>query len=471
MKNPGESGRTTVGQLERTKQLAEKVRALDDSDRKILADEAEVSLKQIGRIGSDKPPEKMRLSTIRRLETALSSLQGSSMQEASSLLPSVRSPDERAEDSAQFWSMILEYAGRGMGAATISKKLAEDHGVLYSSNDISRAVWAGVRARRLQYIPDIEDSLTRTILTKYSWLKDARVVNTLSANDIGRVGAEMLCRILSNLRDTTTARIGFWGGNTPGIAAEYFARLLRQPGTAPAGVDMTFAKTLKKLAFHSLIGNLSGREPRVDPNLFFLPFTDSMIATEFHYLPVPGIVTREDKDLLERFTLYQVAKESTQDLQVLVSSAGHFDCTKTARYFLDEAIGEISGEGRSVKKDHYSNPRERLARAWNETVNQLKAKEDSKQCIGDLMWHWVSDEGLIERNLPLEIMTSLNLKQVGNLVKKNHGAVLLMIGPCSGCKLSKSRLLRVILERMPDCVTHLVCDHRSATKMLQGRSD
>jgi len=265
-------------------------------------------------------------------------------------------------------------------------------------------------------------------------LEMVKVVSTAVTDDVAAHAALALKDLLhERFKTESEIHIGFAGGRTLRRVAQSFAEVLRDP-------PVEFPK---KFVFHALVAGWNVADPTNDPNAFFANFTgDSRIAVETAFVGLhgPGIVESDCYDMIRGISCTRKAFDERDKIQVLVTSAGRWSCGHSALYNLF---------------DEYC----------KETLGRLKGLE----IVGDMMWCPLGIDGPIDFqkiNAKFRTLVLMEIAELHKFIRKG-GRVLLVLGPCSGCREPKSEILEAILDlgSRQRLATHLVCDSRTARQL------
>jgi DNA-binding transcriptional regulator LsrR (DeoR family) len=263
-------------------------------------------------------------------------------------------------------------------------------------------------------------------------LLDVSVHYVLESADLSVPAAQMLVRLIRQRRKSEV-HIGFAGGYTMCNVARALGMLLRQD---------TGALPETTLVFHSLGGAFDVEQPTTDPNAFFAYLTRDagldVKETRFWGLRAPATVRSEHLPELREWRGIKEAVNAVGALDIVVTSA-------------------------SCWHDKHNMLRKYLAE-FKEPVAVL----DQEGCVGDLLWRPLSEAGPIEADTVVRPMTLLELKDLPAMIGGNKKVqVLLVLGPCGGCRAPKTVVLSAILKMRPLLITHLVVDSRSAAGLFK----
>lgn len=345
------------------------------------------------------------------------------------------------ENQEERLSLVANYFCQGVPPGEIAAKLKKVHNIELNNPGPWKLLNKMAEEGRFRYIPTVNETLRQAIVTKYlhAGLNRVSVFNTLSTNDLAYHSAELLLNILSEHHSTKSeVHIGFAGGGTLLEVARCLGELLRDPRRT--------AYVPRRLVFHSMVAGWNTDEPDKDPNSFSIVLAGDSPSLEveigFVGFHAPGIVPRELYPVLRGLDGIREAYEATKQIDIIVTSAGRWDCGHSALY-----------------------------RLYNKYSAETRDMLTSAGCEGDIMWCPIDAAGPIDMDkigTPLRNLTLMQLSELHEFIHVRGKHVLLTLGLCSSCNKSKARVLQTVLGLSPQqrFVTHLVCDSRSAQHLI-----
>ncbi len=286
----------------------------------------------------------------------------------------------------------------------------------------------------LRYHPPVHLLQTEQIRSHYQRvLRGARVVYTILAKQVATEAAKMLLELVKQypLREKPKqeVHIGFAGGISMRHLASAFAQELLESSD----------KLPERIVFHSMNAGFDPNDSSTDPNAFVSYFVDQdMMRTrcDFVGLRAPAIVQSAELSNLRKLFEIEEAYKGAKDLDIIVTSGAEWD-------------------------DPDNSLRVSLKR-YPETLATL----NEAGCVGDMLWRPLAKDGPIEAETAVRAMTLLELSDLPEFIRKgNH--VMLVLGPCGGCKRPKGKLLHTILNQRRRLLTHLVVDSRTAAELVK----
>lgn len=331
-------------------------------------------------------------------------------------------------------SLVVHYFCSGIEPGKIRETLALDHHVTIGRADAWKILGRAAKSERLRSCPAFEDRLAERIRDTFpdSGLVRIRVIETAVRDDVSIAAAEFLLElILEHHTGKAEVHIGWAGGRSLRRVAKAFADLLHTP---PRGFP-------EEIVFHAMVAGWDVTNPVDDPNSFFGYFAGDDLSlgvkTRFVGLHGPGIVETQHREFVRSLIGVRPAFEAVSKIQVVVTSAGRWECGHSALFDLFKPKSPESTESASMN------------------------------CVGDMMWSPLGSDGPIEFadfGSPLETLTLMRLDELHDFITANSKQVLLVLGPCGECGEPKSEVLRTILRSASRrrLATHLVCDSRAA---------
>ncbi len=332
-------------------------------------------------------------------------------------------------------ALVCKFFIRGKMVSEIVE-LIKPYGVEMKREDPYRLISYAAKRGWLRYHAPIEADLRERLKERHTWLGDVEVVQTASSDDVARHAAKLLLRLAREHRRgnplSEEFHIGFAGGNLLRKTARCFEEMLRTPDALP-----------KWIVFHAMVAGFNANDPITDPNAFFAYFGPEQalqVRARFVGLLAPGIVDHQELRRLRAIRVIQRAIERASEIDVIVSSLGHWK------------------NGCSGLYNMYSQESPK-------SLQQLLAAG----CIGDMMWRPIGRRGPIEIETEHRTMTLMELNQLPDFIARNKRVVLL-VGPCATCHAAKSEVLEAILaQRDRHLVTDLVVDSRSASGLFYSQ--
>jgi DNA-binding transcriptional regulator LsrR (DeoR family) len=348
--------------------------------------------------------------------------------------------------SNELESLIVQYFCRGEEPARISELLERDHKIKLRSPRVWGLLAAAAGKGRFRYVPAEETVLREELKQKYpaAGLNRIEVVGSVVVRDLAFKTAETLLEMLSeHHRNKSEAHIGFAGGGMLLRVAKSLSELLR---------DSERIKDVpRKLFFHSMVAGWNVDEPGKDPNSFSAILAGNQFASDFdiHFvgLRAPGVVSADMYRDMQGMVGIKESFDVRDQIDIIVTSAGRWECKHSALYRL---------------YSKYSEP----------TIVEL----EQAGCVGDLMWCPFNSQGQISalKTQPtIQAFTLMQIDELHDFICKRGKHVLLVLGPCSSCGEPKTRVFQTIANLAPTrrYATHLVCDCRTANRLLVDADD
>jgi len=341
-------------------------------------------------------------------------------------------------DRAEIEAAVVKHFCDGVAVSQIAQLIRERFGIAMTREAPWRVLGEAARDGRFRYLPRSESSLADRIKERFSPIREAEleVVNTSVVEDVARVGAERLLKLVCqhnrmNLKvgAAPEVHVGFAGGRCLRLVAEEFARLLtRKHESLPETIYV-----------HAMIAGFNSMDPTLNPLFFFSSFVDGhlQVETKFMGMFAPGIVSDEKYNVYRQERDISAAFEESKKLNIIVTSASEWEDEHSAFKGLCDA--------------------------------EMRALLDSSGCIGDIMWHPLFPAGK-SAQLAYRLLTLKDLEELPGFIHAG-GDVLLVLGPCSKCFRPKSKVLERLLEQKRRVVTHFVVDSRSAKGLFRAPGD
>ena len=374
---------------------------------------------------------------------------------------------ERRKKAAQSEELVPEeilaavgrYFCRGFSPAEIAEKIEKEYrGIEMKRETPYKLIQQAAKNDMLRFIAKGDDDLSGKITNEFN-LQKAEVVFTNHVDDVARRAASMALEMIGAFtrppKSQKTVRIGFAGGNSIRLVAQYLAQLLRQ--------HTQFLPD--HIVLQALVPGVDIRTPITDPNLFFSYFLEpafhdpskqaesekkrkgsakqngqmgeeleSKQQFQFVMLQAPAFVTQKQYESIASLEAITLAIENAKKLDIIVGSAADID------------------DDHSMVQEYY------LAK-YPSLTDVLKPA----QCTGDMFWLPIGPRGPIDLGeFPIRSMTLIGLEDLPARIGAGQ-KVILVLGPCARCNRPKAGVLKSILEnKTGPLITHLVCDSRSA---------
>lgn len=312
----------------------------------------------------------------------------------------------------------------------------------------------------LTYHAGLEFRLARRLCRHYAWPEDrVSVVEARDPEAVAAHGARVLLELIRRQHDINrqlaaqkraTARKFVSVGMAGGEVIQKLAKKLHHPLSEASPESLP-----PEVRFHAMVGIFGvDRDPARDPSTFFSFLAlaqDQQPATTFVGLPAPGIVTVEEyKKLLD---IHGIAEAFSRkpELDIIVSSAGHW------------AAERKDGKDKKLERGHHSVLSRVLHEASEETVNRFH----KLGACGDFMFSPVGQKGAVEINSGKRAMTLMELSEIPSFIDRGK-RVLALIGPCGVCnKPAKVEVLHLLLQH--GLLTDLVVDAETARLLVDRR--
>jgi hypothetical protein len=343
-------------------------------------------------------------------------------------------------DKNELQSLVAHYFCQGIKPSKIIQKLEADHGLV-----VKKTAWQVLAEAaadgRFRYFPHPATRLEESIRKEYrgAGIDRIDIVSSLTLGDVAFRAAEVLLAMLrEHHRGKIEAHIGFAGGGTLLEIARALSTLLRDP-------DWTH-ELPKKLVFHSMVAGWNVDQPETDPNSFSTVLVGDQdlldVDIRFVGLHAPGMVQPSRYKEFMGLVGIKEAFDAIEQIDVIVTSGGRWNCGHSA-----------------------------LHRLYGKYCEKMLGPLAKSQCVGDLMWCPLGPNGQIdlkEIEAPLQTFTLMQISQLHDFILNQRKHVLLALGPCSQCNEPKSEILKTILDLAPKqrFFTHLVCDSRTASRVL-----
>lgn len=298
---------------------------------------------------------------------------------------------------------------------------------------------------RLQYVAPMDAALTGQLIKNeaFEFLQGCSVVRTGSSVDVAYEVARVVLRMLKEDRKEylkedgkREIHIGFAGGHLLRRAAAYLSRLMNES-------DKT--ELPDRLYIHSLCAGLAFHDATSQPNAFFTYFNSPAVRhakTEVNFVgfPAPGLVRpAQVRELRDEYDDVRYAFEQKEKIQIVVTSAG--GCWTKGHSALHKMY--LASSPSSI-----------------ETLNKAN-------CIGDMMWRPLGNQGPIKVKTEKRAMTLFELEELPDVIEEGK-RVILCVAPCGQCGTHKGSILKTIMGYGEHhYITHLVADSLSVRNLMK----
>lgn len=252
-----------------------------------------------------------------------------------------------------------------------------------------------------------------------------------ATNQVALQGADLTLEVVRRIAretDYDRLRIGLGGGRAlRKLAAELATMLIRAPDRPP-------------LAIHALSSGFDPREPQNVPVTFLGAFEP--VAKELVGLFSSGMLERAEAERVRELPGVGESFQLAKKIDVVVTSlASARDRAGALNRFLLHAGHPALEESR----------RQLVDLGW----------------VGDLLYAPYSDTGPIEADLPVQPVSVFTLRELRALARKDHKAVVLVVGPSESGRSKADALLPLIEQKSLRVWTDLVVDAATADQVLQ----
>lgn len=333
----------------------------------------------------------------------------------------------------QVRSLVCNLFSGGLPPARIRDRMEEQYEIVLRREDPWRLILEAAVNHQIRYVAPLAEQLSGQIKDRYKWLETVRVVDTAAPDDVSDHTATLLIDLIRAYHrahpEKEEVHLGLAGGSNLRKMVMYFAERLRRP---EEGLPKT-------LVVHALVAGFYVKDPTRDPNAYFTYFAlepQMLIETRFVALYAPGMVRSHEMGEMQKFKGIREAFQKAGEIDIIVTSCSEWECRHSGLYNM-------------------------YSQDAAETLRELQAS----RCIGDMMWRPLSQDGPIEIEVEIRVMTLMELSHLPELVAKGKHVVLLT-APCRTCGRPKSGILRAILNMRPHVVTHLVADSRTASGLF-----
>lgn len=282
---------------------------------------------------------------------------------------------------------------------------------------------------RLHYMAPLDAELALRLTEEHQALRRARVVNSLSVEDVARHAA-LLLRDFVEKWERTDLHMGVAGGELMAETIRQWAELVKI--LSPSRL------ALKRLFIHALVA--ASDDPRRSPNGFVQWILDELpVETFFVPLPAPALMKPASLKAFRGLDGIRQVFERAAELDIIVTSAGAHWAT-----------------GCSGLNQKYRGA----------SPGIVEALEDAG-CIGDIMWQPFGHHGPINFDAVERAVTLVDLKDLPARVASGM-RLMVVLAPCGGtdCRKSKHEMLRALLN-WPGVLTDVVVDRRTAMQALE----
>jgi len=335
---------------------------------------------------------------------------------------------------------ILRLHVRGFRPEVIQREVLRRFDLAISRQAPYRVVTEAGGAGLLKYEPSYDNPLSRQVSECYRWLKGVDVVHSsrfiaVACRTAERI-LELVCELAAKAGRNNEVHVGFAGGFSMKAVAQELAELLKGP--VP---DLP-----ERIVFHTVISGFDVDTIHTDPNAFLIYFThpeiEAKVKTAFVPLHAPPLVKPEWMGGLRQSPTVNEAFAKRDLIDIIVTSAGLMEDPHSMIY---NYYGEEMSHGNG-----------------NEVFRQLEADG----CVGDLCWMPIGHKGPIDTSgYPYQGMTLFELAEFPGLLEQGK-QIILSIGPCTKCGVTRSEVLRAILNQKKPLISHLHLDSATAKEML-----
>lgn len=368
----------------------------------------------------------------------------------------LRQHDKSEISTLEIMSLVCDYFCRGMPPTEICKTIEENHGITMSREEPYRYLSNAANRNLLSFVAPQESVLSRELLTKFSSLRGAEVIRTLTSNAVTDRAAEVIKDLVwSRARaGQRTVRLGFAGGRTVAQIARRLAVLLNsQPEKLP-----------KHLICQSLVMGFDVDDLETNPIAFLAPLVSRPDHIErkkwgrgYLGFTAPAIVAIDERDKLLGRPWNERAVTGAKELDIVVCS------------------------GASVADRHSSLMR--YYGAYQSPTEMADLLRGQYGCVADMLWLPITRtaKGLYEpfnfsalspeekQRVGFRAMTLIELSDLPALINSGRDRptdVVLALGPCPLCQELKDDVLAAVLFQRQPLATHVLVDEHSARRML-----
>lgn len=334
------------------------------------------------------------------------------------------------KDHSEVVAAVCRYICQGKRVGEIAEIVRAKYGIPLTKKDPYSYFRYAAERGWVTFTPPYEFSLCNRIEQAYGWLRDVDVVHTCVFDDVAARGAEMLVRMVQRVgRLKPEVHIGFAGGHAMRKLAHRFAGLLRMPRD----------NMPKTLVFHAMVAGFDINDPSTDPNAFFVYFLKDPameVDTKFVLLRAPCLVESADFEKIKGWQGVREAYDAAREIDIVCTSGSSWsDEHSLLRYYMSKS----------------------------------KASLDALQkagCVGDMLWRPLGTRGPINIPTAIRAMTLMDLGDLPGRMRDGKD-VLLVLGPCNGCDIPKTDVLRTVLRMNPPLINHLVVDSGAARGVVK----
>jgi hypothetical protein len=253
----------------------------------------------------------------------------------------------------------------------------------------------------------------------------------MSLAPVAIAAADVAFEIMRDIfkRRTAPVHVGFGAGATAMLVAQYLAERLR---SAPL-----------PLVVHALSSGHNVTEPETAP-VSFLSVFKGLPEISYVIMYGPAYVEPRHWDAIRGSVGISEAFDAKQDIDLVI----------TALATRKDPHGELN---RFMS----------LSKPFGAEARRILDDEEHRE--GDVLYRPFSATGPITRQPPIRPVTLFEIDELVGLAADPDKAVLLVAGPCGGCRESRSdALLPLLRQPSLDVWSHLVLDDVTAGRCLQA---
>ena len=335
------------------------------------------------------------------------------------------------KDHSEVVAAVCRYMCEGKCVSEIAERIRRDFGIPLTRKDPYSYFRFAARHHWITFTPPYEFALRQQMGKAYGWLRDIDVVHTCVFDDVAARGAEMLVRMVQRLgRLKQEVHIGFAGGHAMRKLVQRFADLLR----------MRRDNMPETLVFHAMVAGFDVNDPSTDPNAFFVYLLKDpafQVRTKFVLLRAPCLVATSDFEKIKSWQGVREAYDAARDIDIVCTSGSSWkDSHSALRHYMSNSSASLTA----------------LQKAG---------------CVGDMLWRPLGVRKPIEVPTDIRAMTLMDLGDLPRHMREGK-SVLLVLGPCNGCGVPKTDILRTILRTDPPLINHLVLDSVAARSIVKS---
>lgn len=334
----------------------------------------------------------------------------------------------------ELMSLVSSLFCDGLANADIIEQVKKKEFLETCASDLSAEnVWDLLRVAAgkgmITHTPPNDLRLCNLLKTKYQWLGERLIVtNSAATKALAEQAATKLMDMIRNvckLRNRREVHVGFAGGMTLRAVAKRLAQLLMEP----------HPDNPETLVFHAMVAGFDDDDFYADPNSFISYFVARKypVRVRLVRLPLPGIIESARYQEFQSLPGIRRVFERRGEIDIIVTSGSLWsDSSSTLRAYLKAAAEESQHDSQSGDTDVSHS-------------DDLEIEFTRQEVIGDLLWHPINKQGLVNVASKYKVTTLMELDDLPGFIN-NTGSVLLVMG-CSGISgMPKSELLRTILD-------------------------